>query len=185
MEASVSDSMSGNELLAFWRDAGYQKWFLGGDAFDLECRARFENAHHAAARRELDAWMDDAGGALALVLLLDQIPRNVYRGSGHAFATDPLARHFAGKAIAAGHDAGFEPALRGFFYMPFEHSEAMADQDRAVALFEALGEAQYVQYAHAHRDVIVRFGRFPHRNRALGRQNTPEEQAWLDAGGGF
>ena len=123
--------------------------------------------------------------AVALVLLLDQIPRNVFRNSGHAFATDPLALHVASRAIDAGHDAKIDAGLRFFFYLPFEHSEAIADQDRAVELFTALGNADLLGYANAHRDVIVRFGRFPHRNRALGRSNSPEEQAWLDAGGGF
>lgn len=172
-------------LLDFWRDAGMAKWFRGGEAFDAECRARWLDAHFAAGRREFDAWMEDADSALALVLLLDQIPRNVFRDSGHAFATDPLALHYVNRAIDAGHDAKIDPSLRFFFYLPFEHSEAIADQDRAVDLFTALGNADLLGYAHAHRDVIVRFGRFPHRNRALGRDNTPEEQAWLEAGGGF
>ena len=172
-------------LLAFWRDAGMGKWFRGGEAFDAECRARWLDAHFAAARREFDGWMDDADGALALVLLLDQIPRNVFRNSGHAFATDPLALHYANRAIDAGHDAKIDAGLRFFFYLPFEHSEAIADQDRAVDLFTSLGNANLLGYANAHRDVIVRFGRFPHRNHALGRSNSPEEQAWLDAGGGF
>ena len=172
-------------LLAFWRDAGMGKWFRGGEAFDAECRTRWLDAHLAAARREFDDWLDDAEGALALVLLLDQIPRNVFRKSGHAFATDPLALHYAGRAIDAGFDAQVDPSLRFFFYLPFEHSEAIADQDRAVELFTALGNTDLLGYANAHRDVIVRFGRFPHRNRALGRDSTPEEQAWLEAGGGF
>ena len=173
------------ELVDFWRDAGMAKWFRGGDAFDAECRARWLDAHFAAARREFDDWMEDADGALALVLLLDQIPRNVFRDSGHAFATDPLALHYANRAIDAGHDAKIDAGLRFFFYLPFEHSEAIADQDRAVELFTSLGNANLLGYANAHRDVIVRFGRFPHRNHALGRSNSPEEQAWLDAGGGF
>ena len=126
-------------LLAFWRDAGMGKWFRGGEAFDAECRARWLDAHFAAGRREFEAWMDDADGALALVLLLDQIPRNVFRNSGHAFATDSLALHHARRAIDAGHDARTDASLRFFFYMPFEHSEAIADQDRAVELFTALG----------------------------------------------
>ncbi len=172
-------------LLAFWRDAGMGKWFRGGTAFDDECRVHWQDAHFAASRREYDGWMTDADGALALVLLLDQIPRNIFRGSGHAFATDPLALHYATRAIDAGFDAQVEPALRFFFYMPFEHSEAMADQQRAVALFTALGDPNLLGYAVAHRDVIAQFGRFPHRNAALGRVNTPAEQAWLDAGGGF
>ena len=173
------------ELVDFWRDAGMAKWFRGGDAFDAECRARWLDAHFAAARREFDDWMEDAEGALALVLLLDQIPRNVFRDSGHAFATDPLALHYANRAIDAGHDAKIDAGMRFFFYLPFEHSEAIADQDRAVELFTSLGNANLLGYANAHRDVIARFGRFPHRNAALGRSNSPGEQAWLDAGGGF
>ena len=174
-----------SDVVAFWRDAGMGKWFRGGDAFDVECRSRFLDAHFAAARRELEHWMADAEGALALLILLDQIPRNVFRGSGHAFATDPLALHVATRAIDAGFDAQVDPLLRMFCYLPFEHSEALRDQDRAIELFTALDDADLLGYAKAHRDVIMRFGRFPHRNAALGRINTPDEQAWLDAGGGF
>ena len=173
------------DIISFWRDAGPEKWFAKDDAFDAEIRARFLDAHHAAARREHEGLMEDAEGALALILLLDQVPRNVFRDSGHAFATDPLARHYAERAIAAGFDRAVDPMLRIFVYLPLEHSESLADQDRCVALVEAMGDAEYLKYAEAHRDVIRRFGRFPHRNRALGRVNTPEEQAWLDAGGGF
>ena len=174
-----------HDVLAFWRDAGYRKWFGGGAAFDAQCRDRFLEAHHAAARREFEHWMDSADGALALVLLLDQIPRNIFRGSAHAYATDPLARHYAAHALEAGFDAQVDPQLRLFLYMPFEHSEDPTDQERAVELFTVLGDAATLKYALAHRDVIARFGRFPHRNHALGRRNTVEEQAWLDAGGGF
>ena len=178
--------ITAQEVVAFWREAGLGKWFGGGAAFDAQCREGFGEAHLAASRRELDGWTADAEGALALVLLLDQIPRNIYRGSAHAYATDGLARHFAEGAIAAGHDAAFEPALRAFFYLPLEHSEDLADQERAVALFEAMGEDNtYLPYAIAHRDVIARFGRFPHRNPALGRASTADEQAWLDAGNGW
>ena len=177
--------MSAREMVAFWRDAGAGKWFNGGAEFDAECRERFLGAHFAAARREFAGWMDDAEGALALVLLLDQIPRNVFRGSAHAFATDGLAREIARNALDAGFDMRIDVPMRIFFYLPFEHSEAIADQDRAVELFTSLGNANLLGYANAHRDVIARFGRFPHRNAALGRGNTTEEQAWLAAGGGF
>ena len=173
------------EVVRFWRLAGMRAWFNGGEAFDRQCEALFLAAHLAAARREHEDWLDSAEGALALLLLLDQIPRNVFRGSGHAFASDGLARHYAGRALAAGHDAAFAPGLRAFFYLPFEHSEALADQRRAVELFTKLGNAESLKYAHAHLEVIEKFGRFPHRNRALGRISTPQEQAWLDAGGGF
>ena len=177
--------MGSRGVVAFWREAGAGKWFNGGPRFDAECRERFLDPHLAAARRECEAWLDDAEGALALVLLLDQIPRNVFRGSGHAFATDGLAREYAARALDAGFDASIDIPMRQFLYMPFEHSEDMADQERAVALFTAMGDAGYLDYAHRHRGVIARFGRFPHRNAALGRTNTPEEQAWLEAGGGF
>ena len=173
------------DVVAFWREAGPGKWFGGGASFDAECRRRFEADHHAAARGERAAWNDTPQGALALLILLDQIPRNIFRGSGHAFATDPLALHYAGRAVEAGLDLQVEPTLRAFVYMPFEHSEALADQHRAVELFTKLGNAESLKYAHAHLDVIEKFGRFPHRNRALGRTSTPQEQAWLDAGGGF
>ena len=173
------------DIIAFWREAGMAKWFAGGDTFDTDCRARFLEAHHAAARRECEDWMQSAEGALALLILLDQIPRNIFRGSGHAFATDSLARHYAARAIDAGFDLQAPAELRVFFYMPFEHSEDIADQRRSLALIGALESGEYTKYAQAHLDVIERFGRFPHRNRALGRHNTPEEQAWLDAGGGF
>ncbi|WP_028916640.1 DUF924 family protein [Pseudoxanthomonas sp. J35] len=173
------------EVVRFWREAGVAAWFRGGETFDRQCEVRFLQAHLAAARRELEDWLEHAEGALALLLLLDQIPRNVFRGSGHAFATDGLARLYADRALAAGHDQAFEPALRAFFCLPFEHSEDPADQQRSVDLFEALGDPQYADYARQHQEVIARFGRFPHRNRALGRTSTAEEQAWLDAGGGF
>ena len=173
------------DVVRFWREAGMRAWFNGGEAFDRECESRFLDAHLAAARREHDAWLENAEGALALLLLLDQIPRNVFRGSGHAFATDGLARHHADRALAAGHDAAFEPDLRAFFYLPFEHSEDLADQQRSVELFRPLGNEVYTKYALEHLRVIERFGRFPHRNRALGRVSTAEERAWLEAGGGF
>ena len=176
------------ELVRFWREAGMKAWFNGGDAFDRLCEQRYYDLHMQAARGELEAWLQDAEGALAVLLLLDQIPRNIFRGSGHAFATDGLARRYADLALAQGHDQTFEPALRAFFYLPLEHSEDAADQQRSVDLFNTLaadGYDAYTAYALAHQEVITRFGRFPHRNQALGRQSTPEEQAWLDAGGGF
>jgi len=173
------------DIVTFWLEAGPAAWFSADPAFDREIEARFAAAHHAAARRELDGWAGTATGALALLLLLDQAPRNLFRRSAHAFATDPLARRMASGAIDAGLDRQAPPALRNFFYLPFEHSEALADQDRAIVLFEGWGNADALDWARRHRDVIVRFGRFPHRNVALGRETTPEEQAYLDAGGGF
>ena len=174
-----------SEVVAYWRAAGYEKWFARDDAFDAELRRRFSEAHFAASTCSLEHWVDDAQGALALLILLDQFPRNAYRKSAHAYATDPLARHYAERAIAAGFDLAVAPELRVFFYLPFEHSEEMADQERSIAWCAALGDANYLDYAKKHRDVIARFGRFPHRNRELGRITTPDEKTWLDAGGGF
>jgi len=173
------------DIVSFWLQAGMEAWFRRDAAFDEQLRQRFADRHQQAAARELDAWQASADGALALVLLLDQIPRNIFRGTAHAFATDSLARMFATNAIAAGFDIEIDPRLRVFFYMPFEHSEALVDQDRSLSLVEAMGDAYYATYARAHRDAIVHFGRFPHRNAVLGRTSTAEEQAWLDAGGGF
>ena len=172
------------DVIGFWRDAGYQRWFSRDDAFDDGFRARFLDAHRAAARRELEGWAESAEGALALIVLLDQFPRNCFRGDAHSWATDGLARHYAGRAIASGFDRQVDPAMRFFFYMPFEHSEAQEDQRRALDLFAALGDSNYMKYAQLHADLIARFGRFPHRNAALGRESTQEEIDYL-AGGGF
>ena len=123
-----------------------------------------------------------ASGALALVILLDQFPRNAFRGTAHMYATDPLARHHARDAIAQGHPDHVDPRLRIFFYLPFEHSEDLADQDLSVALHASLVKEDQ-SYAERHRDIIRRFGRFPHRNTVLLRETTAEEQAYLDEGG--
>ena len=137
----------------------------------------------AAARGELSAWEHDAEGALALVLLLDQIPRNIFRGSPHAFATDGLAQIVAARAVERQFDAATDSLLRVFFYMPFEHAENPALQDRCVTLMRNMGEPDYLKYAIQHRDIIARFGRFPHRNAILGRKSMPEELAFLAEGG--
>ena len=180
-------SITPADVVGFWREAGPKRWFAKSDAFDAAIRDGFEAAHHAAARGEYTAWADTAEGALALLLLLDQFPRNLYRGSAHAFATDPLARQIARAAIAAGHDQASAPDMRPFFYLPFEHSEALDDQDLGVDLLEAhgaaTGDAGSAKWARLHRDSIQRFGRFPHRNTAFGRQSTPEELAFLAQGG--
>ena len=175
--------MKPDDVVAFWVEAGPRRWFAKSDAFDGEIRRRFEALHHAAARGELDGWSETAEGALALLLLLDQFPRNLYRGSPHAFAADPLARRIARAAVDRGFDAAVAPALRQFFYLPFEHSEHPADQDRGVSLCEACGDAELAKWANIHRDIIRRFGRFPHRNACLGRPSTDEERAFLKAGG--
>ena len=172
-----------NDVLGFWRHAGPERWFRKQAAFDEAIRLKFEPVHHRAARGEYDRWAASAEGALALLILLDQFPRNLYRDSGHAFATDSKARSIARAAVEAGFDREVEPILRNFFYLPFEHSEDIADQDFGLALCAEAGDTENTKWAGLHRDIIARFGRFPHRNAALGRVSTPEEQAFLDEGG--
>ena len=172
-----------NQVITFWREAGAAKWFARDDAFDAEFRQRFESAHFAAARGEYEAWMESGEGALALQILLDQFPRNCFRGTAHSYATDGLARHYAQRAVEAGLDRDIEAPLRVFCYMAFEHSESLPHQDQAVSLIATLGDAEFLRYAELHRDVIQRFGRFPHRNAALGRETTQEERDYLASGG--
>ena len=174
--------MQAADVVDFWRAAGAEKWFGKDAAFDADFRDRFLAAHEAAASGALDSWAETADGALALMILLDQFPRNAFRGTARMFATDAKALVLADAAIGAGLDAEVEPALRAFLYLPFEHSEALADQDRALALFRPLG-ADLLHWAEVHRDIIVRFGRFPHRNAVLGRSSTAEELAFLESGG--
>lgn len=169
-------------VLAFWRQAGPGKWFRKDAAFDADFRTRFLAAHKTAARGELDDWAANADGALALLILLDQFPRNSFRGSARMFATDGQALQIALHAIAAGFDQQVESELRNFFYLPLMHSEALDDQRRAVALTQPLG-AEPHRFALLHRDIIERFGRFPHRNAVLGRASTRAEQSFLDQGG--
>lgn len=172
-----------DDVIAFWREAGPEKWFARDDAFDAEIRARFLATHEAAARNELLAWEDTAEGAYALLLVLDQFSRNLFRGSPRAFATDAQALAVAERAIARGFDDAFHPPERRFIYMPFMHAEDLAHQERCIALCAASGDAEGVKHAVTHRDIIRDFGRFPHRNAVLGRQTTAEEQEFLDEGG--
>jgi uncharacterized protein (DUF924 family) len=179
----VTDIASSQAVLAFWRDAGYDKWFTRNDDFDREIRERFLATHEAAALGRLADWEASAEGALALMILLDQFPRNMFRGTARAFATDKLAREIATRALDKGFDRDTTATLRSFFYLPFEHSEDLADQERSLALYRALGDENNMKYADIHADIIRKFGRFPHRNEILGRQTTAEEQAFLDGGG--
>ena len=174
---------SAADVVAFWRQAGADRWYKKDPAFDDEIRRRFLKAYEAAAAGKLAGWEQNAEGALALLLLLDQFPRNMFRGSARAFATDPLARAVTAGAIVRGFESQVEPAMRQFFYVPFEHSEDLADQQRGIALYKAVGDAEGLKWAELHADIIRRFGRFPHRNPALGRVTTPEEQKFLDDGG--
>lgn len=169
-------------VVEFWREAGLSLWFAKDEAFDKRFRDRFLAAHEAAARGELAGWARSADGALALVILLDQFPRNAFRGTARTYATDGHARLIADAAVKAGHDTAFDHALTKFFYLPFAHSEDPADQERSVALVRRLGEPD-LSHALGHRDIVRRFGRFPHRNAILGRTTTPEEQHYLETGG--
>jgi uncharacterized protein (DUF924 family) len=176
-------NMTAAEIVSFWRDAGPQRWFVRDEQLDLTIRAKFLASHEAAARGELSTFEESAEGALALVILLDQFPRNMFRDNARTFATDPRARAVAERALARGFDRATDELMRQFFYLPFMHSEVWADQDRSLRLYEALGDAEKMKYAMEHRDIIAKFGRFPHRNRAMGRDTTPAEQDFLDNGG--
>jgi uncharacterized protein (DUF924 family) len=170
------------DVLQFWRDAGPQRWFRRDDAFDALFRDRFLAAHEAAARGDLQPWLATADGALALVLLLDQFPRNAFRGTPRMYATDAQARAAADAAIAAGHDQQVDAQLRPFLYLPFMHSEDLQDLDRCVTLNENVG-GENLRFARHHRDVVARFGRFPHRNAVLGRASSQDEERFLAEGG--
>jgi uncharacterized protein (DUF924 family) len=179
---TAPDAIAPDAIVAFWRAVGPKGWFEKDAALDDDIRRRFLGLHEAAAAGKLTHWESSAQGALALLILLDQFPRNMFRGQARAFATDPLARAVASRAILNGFD-GAIPDMRGFFYLPFEHSEDLADQQRAVALYKAVGDADGLKWAELHADIIRRFGRFPHRNAVLGRVATPQEREFIDGGG--
>jgi uncharacterized protein (DUF924 family) len=172
-----------SDILAFWQSAGPDRWFTKDDGFDTDIRGRFLATYETATAGHLLPWDAGADGALALTIVLDQFPRNMFRGSARIYWADPLARAVADRALARAFDRAVTPALRTFFYLPFMHSEAIADQERCVALYRALGDENSLRYAEDHADIIRRFGRFPHRNEVLGRNTTADEQAFLDAGG--
>ena len=172
-------------VIQFWRDeVGADHWFGNDAALDARIRARFEALWNSARAGALDAWLATPEGALALVIVLDQFPRNMFRGRAEAFASDRQARAAATRAIDAGFDKRVPTSLRVFFYLPFMHSEDLADQDACVALIEErLGKSSSnYPYALGHREQIARFGRFPGRNAALGRASTPQESVFLNAG---
>lgn len=167
--------------MEFWLvEHGFEDWFKKSDAFDAKIRDRFLADVEAASRGEYDGWQDDADGALALIILLDQMPRNLYRGDPRTYATDARAMEVARYALAQGFDMQQPVERRLFYYMPFEHCEDLEDQELCIKLMaERIGDDNYVHYAKLHRDVIARFGRFPHRNEILGRPSTDEELAFL------
>ncbi len=176
--ASQSDI---ENIVNFWRSS-QGHWFSKSPRFDRRFRDAFLPLHDAVVARRHDDWIEMPNGALALLILTDQFPRNAYRGTSRMYATDPLARHYARQALEAGHLDRVEPALRLFFCLPFAHSEKLSDQDISVLLNAKLGQP-WLEHAEGHRDIIRHFGRFPHRNPILGRTMTPEEVAFLKGGG--
>jgi uncharacterized protein (DUF924 family) len=171
------------QIVSFWAKAGEKRWFKKDPAFDQKIREHFLVTHQAAELDKLRDWEESAEGALALVLLLDQFPRNMFRGTVRAFANDPQARAVAARAIKRGFDKKVPNELRTFFYLPFEHSEDLADQEKCLKLFRAMKDKDMIHWAKIHHDIIKQFGRFPHRNEILGRNSTPEEMAFLEQGG--
>jgi uncharacterized protein (DUF924 family) len=170
------------DVVAFWREAGPKKWFNKDAAFDRAVAERFGALHAEVAAGGKADWAKTPEGALALILVLDQFSRNMFRGTPKAFAQDEMAAAIAEKAIEAGFDHVVPPDLRFFMYMPFEHAESIAEQERCVLYMHAFAPS-VLPYAREHEKIIRRFGRFPHRNAILGRHTTPAEQAFLDGGG--
>jgi uncharacterized protein (DUF924 family) len=179
----AGDAVGPADVLAFWRGAGPDKWFKKDVAFDAEIVERFLLLWQSAAAGKLAAWEATPEDALALVIVLDQFPRNMFRGNGRSYDSDALARAVADRAIARGFDQQMPRGERQFFYLPFMHSEDLGDQERCVDLARAYGDDEFTKYAEQHADIVRRFGRFPHRNATLGRATGPEERAFLDEGG--
>lgn len=177
---SVQDPQWVGDVLTFWfGELDPQSWFRKSDVTDKLIRDRFRSLHARLAAEPPEAALLSPRRSLATVIVLDQFPRNMFRGTAQAFASDGAALEVARRGVGLGYDTSFDKHGRAFFYLPFEHSECLEDQERAVALFSALGDEEYARYALAHRDIIARFGRFPHRNAALGRASTCEEAEFL------
>jgi len=193
------------ELLDFWfgsldeqglPDSDHRnRWFRSDRRFDQELRRRFISLVLFASEQGLEHWREEPGGALAEILLLDQFSRNIYRGAALAFDNDPLARKLCKRAMERGQDLALPGVQRAFLYMPLQHSEKLKDQDLAVECYEQLAASHggllgdflnsFLQSARDHHRIIARFGRFPHRNRALGRSSTPEEKDYLKGASSF
>ena len=175
--------MKPEDVTSYWEQAGETRWFCKDPAFDGALRTRFGDAAEKARRGELDSWGETPLGALGLVILLDQVPRNLHRGSPLAFAADAKALRMAKGWIGQGLHQKFPAPRARWLIMPFEHAEDLDAQRRGVALFQAMGLTDTAYWAQVHLDIIARFGRFPHRNQVLGRVSTPQELAFLSAGG--
>lgn len=181
-----SDAGWVDEVLDFWfRELTYEDWFGGGVELDEKIRKRFLPLYETLKTTLDEKAVSDVRTALAALIVLDQFPRNLFRGTAAAFATDDIAVRLARLAVERGWDSEVEPAERSFLYMPFMHSEILADQERCVDLFRHLGQSSGLDYAIEHRDIVAKFGRFPHRNRALGRESTAEELEFLKQHAGY
>lgn len=183
-ESAAAPAIAPTDVLDFWFAVGEDRWYAADEALDAEIRDRFGEAHAAARAGAFDHWAESPQGALALIILLDQFARNVHRGTAEAYAADAKALGLAKEAVARGFDMELPANAREWFYLPFMHSENLADQERCVELAPRSGRKETLEYAVVHRDVIVRFGRFPHRNEVLGRASSEAERAFL-ADGGF
>lgn len=189
----MSETTSIREILDFWflplDDPGYGKprpiWWQSTPEFDAESRTRFGALVDRAIAGDLDSWRKSPDGALALVLLCDQFPRNIHRRNARAFSGDAKARETARFAVAHNYPAAYAPDMRMFFFMPFQHSEELGDQDFCCTLFATLGNADNDKYALDHRNIVARFGRFPHRNDVLGRASTADELDYLKTANRF
>ena len=171
-------------LLSFWFDShGMTDWYGGGQAFDTDVRDFAGDWHEALRSQPAETFLTDPDTALAGAILFDQVPRNIFRGHADAFATDPLARAIARGIVARGWDRDWPDQRRQFAYLPFEHSEDIADQRESLRLMGGLADPVFLDYAQQHFDIVDRFGRFPHRNAALGRATRPDEEAAVEAGG--
>lgn len=175
--------MTPQDVVDFWYEAGEERWFTKDAAFDGCLSVRFREAHERARAGAFDTWGNTPEGALGLVILLDQVPRNIFRGSPLAFAADSRALRLARQWIGNGYHQKLPPPMARWLLMPYEHAEDLDAQRRCVALFESMGFYEMAHWAQIHLDIIARFGRFPHRNRVLGRPSNPEELAFLAAGG--
>jgi uncharacterized protein (DUF924 family) len=179
----MTTAFSPDDIISFWRDAGADRWFKANPDFDAEVRERFQTLWQETRDGLHADWEKTAEGVLALIIVLDQFPRNMFRGSAEAFSTDPQARALTAHAIEQGMDQRIDLELRAFVYMPLMHSEDAKDQLRSIDAFRTLGNANNLAFAELHADIIRKYGRFPHRNTMFGRQTTAEEAAFLAEGG--
>lgn len=178
--------MTPEQVLDFWfSERSRAHWFKSTPEYDREVGSRFATAWEQARDGQLADWEEGAAGALALVILLDQFPLNMFRNGSQGYSTEALSRQVAGRAIARGYDRELPTERRAFLYLPYMHSESLVDQERSVELFTALGREENLVWARHHREIVRRFGRFPHRNAVLGRESTQLELEWLQSPEGY